>query len=161
MYKYNICFIKQGTRILLINRNAAPLMGRWNGVGGKIEQGETVLQSVLREVYEETGIDLDTAIDKGVVSWEVDGIRIGGMHIFVAELPENFEFETPKLMDEGILAWKEIDWIMDQRNEGIVPHVSYYLKQLFDDQMRYEHQCVYKDDKLVDYQAIPLALVSV
>lgn len=160
MYKYNICFIKRGSKILLINRNSAPLMGKWNGVGGKIEAGETVLESVLREVYEESGIKLESAVDKGAVTWYVDGACVGGMHLFVAELTKDFLLDTPKLMDEGVLDWKEIDWIVDPRNEGIAEHVSYYLKSLFENDEQNEHRCTYREDKLVEYQLIPLAVAS-
>ncbi len=38
MYKYTICFIRKGNKILLLNRNKKPNMGMWNGVGGKIRR---------------------------------------------------------------------------------------------------------------------------
>lgn len=37
MYQYTLCFIERGDAILLLNRQKAPWMGCWNGVGGKIE----------------------------------------------------------------------------------------------------------------------------
>lgn len=56
MVEYTICFLKQGDKILLLNREKPQWMGAWNGVGGKIEQGETPLVSALREIKEETGL---------------------------------------------------------------------------------------------------------
>ncbi len=49
MYKYTICFIKKGKKILLLNRNKKPNMGMWNGVGGKIEDNETPYEGIIRE----------------------------------------------------------------------------------------------------------------
>ncbi|WJH35841.1 hypothetical protein N6H14_07935 [Paenibacillus sp. CC-CFT747] len=43
MFRYTICFIRRGNRILLLNRNAPAWMGAWNGVGGKLEPGEAPL----------------------------------------------------------------------------------------------------------------------
>jgi 8-oxo-dGTP diphosphatase len=56
MLKYTICFIKRKDEILLLNRNKKPNMGLWNGVGGKIETGETPFEGIIRETWEETGL---------------------------------------------------------------------------------------------------------
>ncbi|TCS81050.1 NUDIX hydrolase [Tepidibacillus fermentans] len=154
MYKYNICFIKLENRILLINREQAPWMGRWNGIGGKLEKGETLKQSVIREVFEETGILLDDVVDKGTVTWEVDGVHKGGMYLFFAELPKDYLYQVPKKTEEGIIDWKEIAWVLDPENEGVASNIPFFLpKMLFDDK-QYEHLCIFKGGQMVGYQAI-------
>lgn len=40
------------------NWNFTAAIGKWNGAGGKVGEGETLLQSVVRELKEETGIEL-------------------------------------------------------------------------------------------------------
>ncbi|HWY15097.1 MAG TPA: NUDIX hydrolase [Rhizomicrobium sp.] len=53
--------------ILLIRRSKPPRLGEWSLPGGKVEFGETLHAALLREVREETGLDvqivdlLDTA----------------------------------------------------------------------------------------------------
>jgi ADP-ribose pyrophosphatase YjhB (NUDIX family) len=37
VFQYNVCFLKSDDRILMLNREKPPIMGVWNGVGGKIE----------------------------------------------------------------------------------------------------------------------------
>lgn len=58
MFKYTVCFVKKNNELLMLNREKekAPIMGVWNGVGGKIEKGETPDMGAQREVFEETGI---------------------------------------------------------------------------------------------------------
>jgi len=43
----------------MLNREYAPTQGLWNGVGGKIEGEESPLECVIREVKEETGIEIN------------------------------------------------------------------------------------------------------
>ena len=46
-------------RILLVKRHTVPFKGYWALPGGRVEAGETVEQTVIREVKEETGLDVE------------------------------------------------------------------------------------------------------
>jgi 8-oxo-dGTP diphosphatase len=46
-------------RILLIKRGHEPGKGLWSVPGGRIEPGETDQQAVVREVREETGLEVE------------------------------------------------------------------------------------------------------
>jgi 8-oxo-dGTP diphosphatase len=48
-----------GEEILLIKRGKAPHYGRWMVPGGTLEWGETLEEGAIREVREETGIDIE------------------------------------------------------------------------------------------------------
>jgi mutator protein MutT len=45
-------------RVLLIRRGKDPLRGRWLVPGGTVELGETLEEAVVREVREETGVEV-------------------------------------------------------------------------------------------------------
>lgn len=155
MLKYTICFILQRDKILLLNREKPAWMGRWNGVGGKIEPGETPHHSVLREVWEETGIPLNEALFKGIVTWQMDGTENGGMYLFLAYLPEDMIYETPKVMREGILDWKSVDWIMHPNNEGVASNIPYFLPSLLHDEAEHEHHCIFRNGIMTGYEKRP------
>ncbi len=53
-----LCFIRQGDRVLLIHKKRGLGAGKINGVGGKLEPGETALEAMQREAQEELGIGL-------------------------------------------------------------------------------------------------------
>jgi mutator protein MutT len=50
--------ILDGDRVLLVKRGHAPLKGEWNLPGGAVELGETLESALVREVVEETGLDI-------------------------------------------------------------------------------------------------------
>jgi len=45
--------------ILLVKRDREPARGQWSLPGGRVELGETLRESLVREVREETGVDVD------------------------------------------------------------------------------------------------------
>ncbi len=45
-------------KILLVERGKAPLKGWWSLPGGALEAGETIKDGLLREVLEETGLEV-------------------------------------------------------------------------------------------------------
>ena len=77
MYRYTICLIRQADQWLLLNRQKQPAMGMWNGVGGKIEPGESPAESVIRETFEETGLTLTAVQFSGTILLQADE-TVGG-----------------------------------------------------------------------------------
>jgi mutator protein MutT len=46
-------------RVVLVRRARAPMAGRWTLPGGTVETGETLKAALVREMREETGLDVD------------------------------------------------------------------------------------------------------
>ena len=151
--KYTICFIKRGNEILMLNRESSSWMGMWNGVGGKLEKDETPLQCILREVKEETGISLIDVEYKGNVIWGVDESYSGGMYLFIAELPTTYEYPTPIKMEEGILDWKNIDWLLHPENMGVA-NLKYFFPKLLNDPHIYDHKFIYDGNEVKEFESI-------
>lgn len=146
--KYTICFVRSGDRLLLLNRDRAPNLGLWNGVGGRLEEGESPRDCILREVAEETGIRLRTVRYAGLVTWgdRYDHVR-GGMYAYLADVPDP-EPAGPLATAEGILAWKELAWVLDPVNEGVVSNIQRFLPVMLHDPTPYRHHCVYRQGLL-------------
>jgi 8-oxo-dGTP diphosphatase len=64
-----LTFALHGSDVLLQRRGAQSdrFAGRWNGVGGHVEPGECIAESARRELREETGLEVDDLVLRGVV----------------------------------------------------------------------------------------------
>ena len=51
--------VSDGDRIVLIKRGGEPYRGWWGLPGGAVELGETVVEALRREVWEETGLEVE------------------------------------------------------------------------------------------------------
>ena len=104
MKNTTLCYIRRGDEILLLHRTKKALdenEGKWIGVGGKIEEGESPDECLLREVREETGLRLTQWRCRGIVTFVSDRWEGEYMHLFTAD---GFEGELSDC-DEGELKW--------------------------------------------------------
>ena len=101
-----LCYIESAdrTEYLMLHRTKKKNdenEDKWIGVGGKIEEGESPEDCVLRETLEETGLTLTEYAYRGIVYFESDRWEAEDMHLFTATA---YTGEI-KECDEGELAW--------------------------------------------------------
>lgn len=152
LYKYTLAFLKRKDEILLLNRNKSPWMGSWNGVGGKLQEGETPLECILREIKEETGIDVEPSKiqEKGFLTWEQFKALGNGLYLFLVELDPEFEYNTPVKVSEGILDFKKIDWITSLDNEGIAKNIPHFLPNVLNREEQFHYHCVFNEKHVLE-----------
>jgi len=143
---YNLVFIKQNNQILMINRNKSPWMGMWNGLGGKLKNNETLNQSVIREIKEETNLLFkeDEIEYKGIVTWNDEFKTItNGLYLFLFNLDSSILYETPIITNEGVITWKDISWVLEKDNIGVSYNIPYFLENVLNDKKIYHYHCVF------------------
>ena len=101
-----LCYIEKEGKYLMLHRvkkhhdiNA----GKWIGVGGHVENGDTPEECLLREVKEETGLVLTAYRLRGLVTFLSDVCEPELMCVFTADAFDGEMIEC----DEGELAWVE------------------------------------------------------
>lgn len=65
-------------QILLIRRTKPPRAGQWSLPGGRLEQGETLIDGLKREIREETALEVEILGLAGVAEI-VDDTALGGV----------------------------------------------------------------------------------
>ena len=67
-----LCYVRSRGRTLMLHRNKKPgdvHRGKWNGLGGKFEPGESPEECVVREVREESGLTVSDPRLHGVLTF--------------------------------------------------------------------------------------------
>jgi 8-oxo-dGTP diphosphatase len=149
---YTICFCCYQQQVLMLYRALPPNAQLWNGLGGKIEKGETPLISVQREVQEEAGIDLREASSlffAGIVTWGLaDHNEVKGMYVFIAHLsPQQAEHIHTLDTLEGLIAWKPLAWVCDVSNREVVNNIPRFLPPMLETWTPYEYFDTYKNEE--------------
>ncbi|MGX8775206.1 MAG: NUDIX hydrolase [Bacillota bacterium] len=119
MKKATLCYIRRegaaGHEYLMLYRNKKaddPNEGKWIGVGGKFEPGETPDECMLREVREETGLELSSYHFCGVIHFLSDTWEDEDMYLYRAEVGGGAAIKMPAC-EEGELQWVPEDQLMD------------------------------------------------
>jgi ADP-ribose pyrophosphatase YjhB (NUDIX family) len=96
-----LCFIRDGDSILLGMKKRGFGEGKWNGLGGKLKEGETLEEAVVREVYEESGLVIEVCSDDkaGVIDFVYKNSQDGTheVHIYTVDSYRGRLVETEEI----------------------------------------------------------------
>lgn len=100
-----LCYVVKDGQVLMLHRNKKDQdyhKGKWNGLGGKFEAGESPEACLKREVWEESGLKLKAWQYKGLITFpNFDGQDDWYTFIYTAN-----EFEGDLVeCEEGSLSW--------------------------------------------------------
>jgi 8-oxo-dGTP diphosphatase len=102
-----LCFVRQGPNLLMIRKKRGLGAGKINGVGGKLDPGETPRACIVREAQEELGITLLDPEKRGELHFQfVDGYSLF-CTVFVATAFRG----TPTETAEAIPLWSDVNQI--------------------------------------------------
>lgn len=99
-----LCLLRKDNDLLMGMKKVRFGAGNYNGFGGKLEEGETLEECIVREVKEESGLDLLEFEKRGIISFELDEY-INEVHIFEGLSWIGEAIET----DEMAPIWLKID----------------------------------------------------
>ncbi|RYZ73307.1 MAG: 8-oxo-dGTP diphosphatase [Lysobacteraceae bacterium] len=139
------------SRVLMVHRNARAddqHLGKYNGLGGKLERDEDVVAGMRREIHEEAGIHCDALSLRGTISWPGFGKHgedwLGFLFVITAYTG------TPHSSNpEGTLEWVPVGEIMQL---PLWDGDRQFLPLVFDDDPRAFHGVMpYRDGRMVSW----------
>ena len=104
MKNTTLCYIEKDNKYLMLHRSSKKndgSQGKWMGIGGHFEEGESPYECVVREVNEESGLTLVSPKYRAIVTFDSDEYESEQMHLFTCD---SFIGEVGKC-DEGELCW--------------------------------------------------------
>ena len=141
-----LCYIEKENNYLMLHRTSKKKDGnkdKWIGIGGHFEKGESPEECLLREVKEETGLELTSYQFRGIVTFISDEWPDEYMCLYTAD---RYTGDIGNC-DEGELVWVEKEKIMDL---NIWEGDKIFLKLLMENQPFFSLKLEYKGDKLVN-----------
>lgn len=134
---------RERSRILLIEKKRGLGAGKVNGPGGRIDPGETPLETALREIREELCVEAVGATEFGELSFQfVDGY---GLHCHVFRAPACIG--EPRETDEAVPLWAPLDAIPFDR---MWADDRLWLPYLLEGK-RFVGRFVFDGDRMVDH----------
>jgi 8-oxo-dGTP diphosphatase len=105
-----LCFVTHGNEVLLLKRalHKRIFPGYFNGIGGHIERDEDPLSGAVREIYEETGLEVHNVRFCGCTL--INAGQATGILLFIFRAEANSRAFTDS--DEGALHWLSIEEIL-------------------------------------------------
>ena len=137
-------YLEKENQYLMLYRNKKEKdinKNKYIGVGGHVEKGETPDEAVVREVKEETGLDLLSFNKRGLVYFVLNGYE-EEMYIYTSL---DFKGELIEC-NEGDLLWVDKDKVMSL---PIWEGDKYFLKYLLEEDKYFVMRLIYEDDKLI------------
>ena len=141
-----------GREVLLVHRNARAddqHLGKYNGLGGKLEADEDVVAGMRREIQEEAGIECADLALRGTISWPGFG-KHGEDWLGFVFLITGFSGTPFTRNPEGELEWVALERLHElpmwegDRN---------FLPLVFDDDTRAFHGVMpYRDGRMVSWR---------
>jgi 8-oxo-dGTP diphosphatase len=119
---------------LLIRRVGEPYRGRWALVGGKWDFGETLAVAVIREVLEETGLEVEFVALRGIVSERLmptETSETAAAHFLLLICQVDYKGGEASEQNEGAVAWFSADQIESLMREQTIIPSDYVMLQRF------------------------------
>lgn len=143
------CYLIRGDEFLLLYRNKKKNdfnKGKYIGVGGHIEEGETPDIAINREVKEETNFDIINKELRALIIFYFDEFE-EHMYLYTSK---DFKGEM-KECDEGTLRWVNVN---EFKNIPMWEGDKYFIKPILDNEPYFEMSFLYEKDKLIEVKRL-------
>lgn len=148
-----VYIVKDGKTLMIhrCKRDGDNHKGKYNGLGGKFEAGETALECAKREVFEESGLEISKIQFKGHILFPKFDPQGNDWFVFLY-VAHDFSGAMKNENPEGVLEWVPNDKLLDL---PLWEGDKHFLKHLFEDSF-IEGKFFYENKRLVRHELVLL-----
>jgi len=144
-----LCYVQRPGQTLMLHRVKRKNdyhEGKWNGLGGKLEPGESPEECVVREVYEESGLACRDPLLRGQITFpNFDGEADWYVWLFVARHWKGTLIDSP----EGRLAWIDNERLAAL---NLWPGDRLFIPWIFEERF-FSAKFLYQDGEFLGFEA--------
>lgn len=100
--------IEKDNKFLLIKESKEICKGKWNIPAGTVEEGENVIETAKREIFEETGCKVEINGILEIVSKQMENTDIVGFFFETTLIDENIKIDGNEIIDIKWFSYEEI-----------------------------------------------------
>lgn len=126
----NMCMVydKVNNKVLVQDR-----IKSWKGIsfpGGHVEDGESLIESTIREIKEETGLTISNLEPCGIIYWNND--ETGDKYFVFNYRTDVFSGELLEKTDEGNVFWVDKDDLLNLNlSDGLKERLPMFLEKKY------------------------------
>lgn len=161
MIRTTLCYLRYEGKTLMLFRNkkAADINeGKWIGAGGKFEKGETAGECLVREIREETGIELTSYIFHGIIYFRNDEFEDEEMYLYSAVITSS---EADRIKKYPSCSEGTFEFIPDTKlmELPLWEGDRVFLKDMLEGRKRISYELVYEKGKLVRSERVGIKYI--
>lgn len=145
-----LVYVVENQNVLMIHRNQRPddlHFDKYNGLGGKFDEGESPRQCAIRELKEESGLDATEISFKGQILFPQFDKHGRDWLVFVYRV-DQFKGDMITINHEGELKWVPFN---DLLNLNLWEGDKLFVPEVFKDSF-FEGVIKYHNGKVVDHE---------
>lgn len=100
--------IEKDNKILMVKEAKKKCYGKWNVPAGHLENGETIFEGAIREIFEETGCKVRLKNVLPIMSKDIEDTTLIIITFTTELLEENISFNKEEILDVKWISKKEL-----------------------------------------------------
>ena len=108
--------IEKDNKILMVKEAKKKCYGKWNVPAGHLEDGETIFEGAIREIFEETGCKVRLKNVLPIMSKDIEDTTLIIITFTTELLEENISFNKEEILD---VKWISKEELKNMRSENL------------------------------------------
>lgn len=123
--------IEKNGKVLMVQEAKKKCYGKWNFPAGHLEEGETIYDGAIREIFEETGCKVKLTKVLPIINTRLENENVILINFLAEIIDENINFNKEEILDVKWIDKKDLGNMTseDLRDEKLIKRTLEILKE--------------------------------